>query len=375
MNSMLGWVVDVSGALWDTAVSTVKKRGQVLSQFGTVAIKPHLSKMKLKRPITMGLPIAKLRPWKFTDRFSEADIENDKNVLEEKIDGVLVEMVIGKDGKVKKMMSARGQKVDFRPILKDLSQKEYPESVRDSKIYFECRHPRGLHFMTGLLHSDPDRAAQTIKEDGHPEAYVLAVHKLGGHDTSDLKYEEMRGLREAVAHKLPHGKVPANANSSSVNRKAFRKKIFDEIKKSDNPRCDGIVAYDKTVPNKGMRIPRPKPPRSWKFVIMGYNKSSKVPGVKSLEIGDGVTKLGNVNVANPDLRTTIEQNWDRYNRTVVRISGQRRTRSGNVFQPKIDQFCFKESADDVPKWNPHAASRGEEDKAVSTAAGKTRKAA
>jgi hypothetical protein len=297
------------------------------------------------------LPAA--RPWKFKDKVKPEDLLDPGKVLVEKANGVGTEAEVDKEGRFTSIVSMRGAKVNMLSNLPALAKATLPESVRDAKLYMEITHPKGNEFVSGLLHSKPEKAAAVIQEHGHPTVNVLAVHKLGGHDTSHLKYDEMRGLVELVAQKIPHGRVPEHCEGNVQEKTEFKERIRKECQGKDPMRCDGVLYVPKDAPNKGMTIQREKWPMAGRFVVMGFKDSDKIKdGVASLEIGDGARKLGKVNVADPRMRSTIKLNPNRYMGKVVQIVFTRQTKTGSLIDPRLTQFLFADNPDEVPKWDP-----------------------
>ena len=297
--------------------------------------------------------ITAARPWKFKDKTKPEDLLDPGKVLVEKTNGVGTEGEVDKEGHFTSIVSMRGAKVNMLPNLPDLAKVTLPESVRDAKLYFEITHPKGNEFVSGLLHSKPEKAAEVIQEHGHPVVNVLAVHKLGGHDTSQMKYDEMRGLVELVAQKIPHGRVPQHCEGGVQEKTEFKEQLRKENQGKDPMTCDGVLYVPKDAPNKGMTILREKWPMAGRFVVMGFKDSDKIKdGVASLEIGDGVRKLGKVNVADPRMRSTIKFNPNRYLGKVVQIVFTRQTKSGSLIDPRLTQFLFADNPDTVPKFDP-----------------------
>ena len=311
---------------------------------------PQIPKWKLKSSgIAPGA--AALRPWKFQNNVKATDLADPKKVLQEKINGVLAEVYVDKDGRVEKVVSARGEKTNFLPCLPELQGKVLDASVRDSKIYVEVFHPKGNSFCNGLVHSAPEKAAEAIRVDGHPKLFVLAVHKLGGFDTSNKKYEDMRSLNTLVAQKLPHGMVPDQSDGTVFERGGFVDRIRKENEGLPIQKADGVIVYPKEAPNKGAVLLRQKFPVSGKFVVMGMTDSTKMAdSVASLSIGDGKKVLGKVNVADPGMRTTIKLNPDRYLNKVALVEFKRRTATGNLIEPVLKRFLFAEPPTAVPEW-------------------------
>lgn len=294
---------------------------------------------------------AALRPWKFKDKELDDKILHDPNiVLEEKDNGVLIKVVTGADSMIKEAVSARGEKVDLLKSLPELKDKVLPEQIKDSTFYVEVTHPKGHEFVSGRLHSKPEKAAEVIKQHGPLTFNVIAVHKLAGHDTSKLAYDEMRALRENVAKKLPHGAVPRMAAGSAIEKAKFRDEVFEKNRDVRNQTQDGVVAYDKTAPNKGSVILRDKPLEKFTYQIMGWEPSEKVKNAAaSLIYGDGQRKLGKVNLADGGLKAAVPQNWTRYNGKAVLIEGRSQTKSGAIREPVLKQILWDAEAREVVK--------------------------
>jgi hypothetical protein len=317
----------------------VGKKAGTLCRFAEVLVEPHLSSKKwnLKKPIGP-IPVASLRPWKFADKIEPEAWTDPATVILAKKRGVGVEIHVDKDGVCKKVVSMRGEKVDLKnglPALRDLVAHE---AIRGSRIFAEVIHPKGEAWVSGLLHSTKENAAITIGKHGHPQVFVLAVHKLGGHDTSKLAFDEMRGLCELVAKKLPYGNVPEMA-ADEPSKKALKDKIWKATEGVEEPLDDGVVSVKKDVPNRELRMGREKPTKEWDLVVMGFEESDsdkfKDKGVASLIVGDGKRVVGKVNVASEDLRVAIHQNPQRYMNKVITVVGERMSRAGAILKPRI----------------------------------------
>lgn len=327
----------------------IGKSSHLIAAGMEAGIKPHLHKLKLpeKTPKIPGWLAAIAtpggRPFRYSTVKKVEDIVAPGKVLQEKKAGVLVEIVVGKDGKAVKAFHPRGEKVDFLPALPDLKDKVLDKSVWNSKLFVEVCHPNGENWVNGVLHSKPDVAAASIKEHGHPQFFVLKVDKLGGFDVSTHKYPEARPLAELVAGKLPHGAVPEQCDGTDVEKRAFIEKVRKDNEGKPVQACDGVVAYPKDTNLKNAKLERLKNPVTGKFVIMGFKDSDKMKdAVASLEIGDGQKKLGKVNVADPGMRTTIRLNPDRYLNKSVVIEYTRQTKKGALVNPVLRRFLFAE---------------------------------
>lgn len=334
--------------------ATGKKAG-FICRITEAAIEPHLHKINLKKPIgrVPKLGVSRLRPWSFKDGVTEEMMDDPKVVLVRKIRGIGCELDVDKDGRVKKLVSMRGQKVDLRNGVPELRDKTFPQSVRNARIYVEIRANGGEAFTNGLLHSSKENADITVAKEGHPEVFVLAVHKLDGHDTSQLPFDEMRGLCELVAKEVPHGKVPEIAVTPETKR-SMKDAVWTENEADTEAECDGVVAMSKDVPNKGAKLHRDKPTKSWDLVIMGFEDSEaddpkfgKGKGVASLLVGDGLKVIGKVAVASPDLKVAIKQNESRWLNKVVTVVGERMTKAGSIAKPRLQP-----QTEEVPDLNP-----------------------
>lgn len=310
---------------------------------------PQLPKWKLKTPI-LPLPVMGIRPWKFKNNVKDEDFRDPSKVFQAKIQGVLIEVSVDKEGNVTKALLARGGKTDVLPCLPELKTRLDPH-VRDAKMFIEVFHPKGEEFTSSILHSKPENAVDTIKAYGHPKLYVLSVARLGGMDTSKYHYQQMRPLTELVARKIPHGMVPEESEGTEQEKKQFVERIRKENDQLPAPKCDGVVLYPKEAETKGAVLQRQKFPLTGKFVVMGLNDSDKTKdAVASLVIGDGQKKLGKVNVSDAGMRTTIKLNPDRYVGKVVQVEYGRQTKAGALVNPILKRFLFAEQPEAVTKW-------------------------
>lgn len=301
---------------------------------------------------------ATLRPLRFKDRpISEADLGSANTVLEEKIDGVGVEMDIPDDGIVTDVHAARSGKVNMIHGLPKIRDHVFHESVRGSKIWMEAKHKQGLHTTTGLLHASRENAAAFVKQHGHPDVYVLGVVRNGGHDTSKLKYDEQRSLRELVSGKIPQGRVPQKCEGTQAEKTAFRDNLF-KAARAEKPHVDGVVMLRKTEPLKGQQAVRSKPPQSWDVVLHGHEPSKKIQGAAgAFTYGDNRTVHGKVNIADPQMRVAVFQNPKRYEQKVANVGGLRRSASGTIFQPRLKEIYWEREARSVADWDPLAGLR------------------
>lgn len=299
-----------------------------------------------------------VRPWKFKDKELGSELKDPKWVLQSKENGVLVECHWDKEGKLTKCVSARGGHTDLTNGLPELRDTVAHESLRDSVVVSEVTHPKGLHFLNGLLHATRENAQAVIRKDGHPWSAVLFVKRLGGVQTGDLKYVEMRNLCETVAEKMKYGYVPEECAGTETEKKGFLDRIVRTNRILEVPRQDGVVAYPKDAPMTGATLLRQKPPQSHKVVLMGFEKSSKLPGAAAaFTYGDGKTILGNVNIADPNMRVAVYQNPDRYRNRVAIVEGSHRSeKTGAIFTPVLRQILWEEKPDTV-HWDPKAALR------------------
>ena len=313
--------------------------------------------------LALPVPVAAIRPVKFKDRpLTAKDLEAAEVVLQKKKDGVGCEIWIGKDGKLVKAVSARGGEVDLRNGIPELRDHVFHESVRDSKLWVEIRHPLGIHATTGLLHAGKDNAEAFVKKNGHPEVNVLGVLRNGGQDTSKLKYAEMRSLCELVSKKIPHGTVPEQCIGTVAEKQGFRDRVFKENTAADRPECDGVVAYRLDIPLKEQVLLRDKPGRSWDVVLMGFEPSKKISGAAgAFTYGDGKQVLGEVNIADPQMRVAVFQNPNRYAGKVARVSGLRRSSNGKIFQPVLKEISWEKNPASVAPWDAEADLRKQVD--------------
>jgi hypothetical protein len=333
----------VFGGLGKGLLRTASRQAGTITRFAEVLVEPKIEKWTRKMKPLPGtrvprFPTAALRPFKYKDGISEEMLESDNVVIARKIRGCGVEAT-AKKGRFTKIVFTKGEKRDLLDSLPELRDAVLPEAIANGKFFFEIRAKGGEAFTNGLLHSTKENAAITIEKHGHPEVFVLAVHKLNGHDTSKLAFDEMRGLCDLVAKKIPHGKVPEIATTTDAKR-ALKEAVWKENEVEDpEPECDGIVAMSKSEPSKGMKVFRDKPLKSYDLIVMGFEDSKaekfKGKGVASLIVGDGVKKLGKVNVAREDLRIAIKQNPDRWLNKVVRIVGERQTKTGAILKPRL----------------------------------------
>lgn len=327
------------------------------------AAKPEEAKASPAQPGLVQKVVAKtgtalLRPLKFKDRpLIDEDMGSDGTVLEEKIDGVSIEMDIPKNGIVTDVRAARAGKVNMIHGLPKIRDHVFDESVRDSKVWMEAKHPKGLHSTAGLLQTTRENAAIFTAKNGHPDVYVLGVLRNGGRDTSALQYNEQRALRELVATKIPNGKVPAKCDGAAAEKVAFRDKLF-KAAKEPNPKVDGVVMLRKGDSFKGSQVIRSKPARDWDVVLRGFEPSKKISGAAGAFVyGDNRKDLGKVNIADPQMRVAVYQNSRRYDRKVANIGGLRRSSNGAVFQPRLKEIYWERNPASVPDWDPIAGLR------------------
>jgi hypothetical protein len=300
-----------------------------------------------------------LRPWSFKDKELKEELKDPQYVLQAKENGVLVETHFDKEGKLTKCVSARGGKVDLRNGLPGLRDAIVPDSLRDSVIISEVTHPKGLHFVSGLLHATKENAEAVIRKDGHPKSAVLFVRRFAGAEVGHQKYVEARALCEKVAGKLPHGYVPDECAGTEVEKRSFMDRIARANRVLEIPRQDGVVAYPKEQPMSGAKLLRDKPPQSHRVVIMGFDKSARIPGAAAaFQYGDGIKVLGNVNIADPNMRVAVFQNPDRYKGKVAIVEGTHRSeKTGAIFTPVLRQILWEEKPEAVKAWDPKAVLR------------------
>lgn len=314
-------------------------RSGMITRFTEVLVEPHLEKAISKmKPIgrVPSFPIAGIRPWKFKEGVSEEMLNDDAVVLVRQIKGKGVEATV-KDRRFVKLVSMRGEKVDLLDGVPELRDAILPETVANGKFYFEIRSRDGEAFTEDLLHASKEAAAATVEDHGHPEVFVLAVHKLNGRDTSKLPFAEMRELTELVARAIPHGKLPEIAETTDAKH-ALKDAVWSENESDEvEAETDGILAMSITEPNKGMKIHQDKPPRTYNLVVMGFEEPESGKGVTSLVLGDGTDRLGKVTVAREDLRIAIQQNPDRWLNKVVTLVGEQKSnlKAGNGSLPDL----------------------------------------
>jgi hypothetical protein len=295
------------------------------------------------------------RPWKFKDKEFGAELRDPKWVLQSKENGVLVEMHFDKDGKLSKAVSARGGDADLRNGIPQIRDGAHP-ALRDSIVVAEVTHPKGLHFTSGLLHAAKENAEAVVRKDGQPRVAVLFVKKVEGSDKGSLKYPQMRELCETVASKLQGGYVPEECAGTEQDKRSFVDRIIRANRTMEIPKQDGVVAYPKDEAMSGATLLRQKPPQSFKVVLMGFEKSAKLPGAAgAFEYGDGQRVMGKVNIADPNMRVAVYQNPDRYKNRVAVVEGSHRSsKTGAVFTPVLRQILWEEKPDSV-HWDPKAA--------------------
>lgn len=302
-------------------------------------------------PQALAALVGGVRPLKYKNAAKPELLISSQKPLQEKIGGILVQVVVDKNGNVTRAFAPSGEKADFLHALPDLKAAKLDPAVRDSKIFVEVFHPKGREWLMGVFNSKPENAQKAIAESGHPTLYTLFVGKLGGFDTSTHKYPEMRSLTELVARKLPHGAVPAECRGPEVDRKAFIDKVRKENEGQPVQKCDGVVAYPVDQPLKGAVIERFKFPMTERFVVLGFQDSTKMKdAVASLIVGDGTKRVGKVHVADPGMRTTIRLNPDRYLNKSVLVEYSRKTAKGALVNPILRRFFFADQPTQaVPK--------------------------
>jgi len=334
----------------------IGKNAQLIAAMGEAYVIPRLQDWKLKTPLIPPVGLSAIRPWSFKNGVKDKDWRDPKKVLQSKENGVLVEAETDADGKITKMVSARGGKNDFLHAFPHLKDMQLPDGWKEAKFYAEAVHAKGNEYVSGRLHSKPERVADAQKADGPIKLAVLAVHKAGGIHTALQNYEAMRNLCVELAKKLPHATVPEECKGTEQEKRAFAEKIRKANEGKTVQAHDGVVFKKADAPDKGQMIQRLKFPQTGKFVIMGFEDSKKITeAVASLKIGDGEKVMGKVNVADPGMKTTIKLNPDRYMGKVALVEFQRLSSAGKPISPVLKHFLFGEDPDSVPKYDPKSA--------------------